>query len=173
MSELQTEWERLPTTADTREHSLHLVHRLWTLSGRQGPAFVIYYSPPYYPHVSNTQGPLQDAIAEVMMAHPEIPLVRQDYFPYLSDLSYLRGDADVDTHILKANMPIWKEPTVQGTRGYYLPLEAIEKLNIPVVNFGVYGRGAHQRNEGVLMSYSFGTLPELIYETIEQLARRL
>ncbi len=172
-SELHTEWERHPTTLDTRERSLHLVHKLWTLSGRQGPAVVLYYSPPYYPHVSATPGLLQDAITDIITAHPEIPLVQQEYFPYLSDLSYLRLDADVDPSVLKANMPIWKEPTEQGTRGYYLPFEAIEKLNIPVVNFGVYGQGAHQRNEAVLMSYSFGTLPELICETIERLARRL
>ena len=171
--ELCTEWERLPITLDTRERSLHLVHYLWTLSRRQGPAVVIYYSPPYYPHVSVTQGPLYDALTEVIANHPEIPLVRQGYFPYLSDLSYLRLDAESDPSILKANMPIWKEPTEQGTRGYYLPLEVIKELNIPVVDFGVYGQGAHQRNEGVLMSYSFGTLPELICETIERLARCL
>ncbi len=171
--ELSTEWERHPATLDTRERSLHLVHKLWTLSGRQGPAVVLYYSPPYYPHVSATPGPLQDALTEVIATHPEIPLVQQQYFPYLSDLSYLRLDANVDSSVLKANMPIWKEPTAQGTRGYYLPFQAIEKLNIPVVNFGVYGQGAHQRNEAVLMSYSFGTLPELICETIERLARRL
>ncbi len=171
-SELDAEWERLPTTLDTRERSLYLVHKLWTLSGRQGPAIVIYYSPPYYPHVTVTHGPLQDAIAEVMAAHPEIPLVRQGYFPYLSDLSYVCLEVGSNSSILKANMPIWKEPTEQ-TKGYYLPLETIAGLNIPVVNFGVYGQGAHQRNEGVLMSYSFGTLPELICETIERLARRL
>lgn len=172
-SEFYAEWERKPAPLDKRERSLHLVHRLWTLSGRQGPAVVLYYSPPYYPHVSATQGPLQDAIMEVIVAHPDIPLVQQEYFPYLSDLSYLRLDAGTDLSSLKANMPIWKEPTLQGRGGYYLPLEAIEKLNIPVVNFGVYGQGAHQRDEGVLMSYSFGTLPELICETIERLARRL
>ncbi|GAC1426655.1 MAG: M20/M25/M40 family metallo-hydrolase [Ktedonobacteraceae bacterium] len=172
-SELDMEWDRLPTTLDTRERSLHIVYRLWILSGRQGPAVVIYYSPPYYPHVSATQGPLQDAITEVMVAHPEMLLVQQEYFPYLSDLSYLRLDAGIDPSVLQANMPVWKEPTTQGTGGYYLPLETIGKLNIPVVNFGVYGQGAHQRNEGVLMSYSFGTLPELICETIERLARRL
>ncbi|GAC1684550.1 MAG: M20/M25/M40 family metallo-hydrolase [Ktedonobacteraceae bacterium] len=172
-SELDMEWDRLPTTLDTRKRSLHIVYRLWILSGRQGPAVVIYYSPPYYPHVSATQGPLQDAITEVMVAHPEMLLVQQEYFPYLSDLSYLRLDAGIDPSVLQANMPVWKEPTTQGTGGYYLPLETIGKLNIPVVNFGVYGQGAHQRNEGVLMSYSFGTLPELICETIERLARRL
>ncbi len=174
-AELDTVWESLPTTMDTRERSLHLVHKLWTLSGRQGPAIVLYYSPPYYPHVAATKDALHDALNAVITAHPEVPLVQQEYYPYLSDLSYLRLDSGIDTSALKANMPVWKQPTSEGKKAgsYYLPLEAIEKLNIPVVNFGPYGQGAHQRNEGVVMWYSFETLPQLIYETIEELARRL
>jgi len=174
-AELDKVEKSLPTAMDTRERSLHLVHKLWTLSGRQGPAVVLYYSPPYYPHVAATKDTLHDALNAVIAAHPEVPLVQQEYYPYLSDLSYLRLDAGIDTSALKANMPVWKQPTDEGKQGgsYYLPFEAIEKLNIPVVNFGPYGQGAHQRNEGVVMSYSFDTLPQLIYETIEELARRL
>jgi len=37
----------------------------------------------------------------------------------------------------------------------------------------VYGQGAHQRDEAVLMSYSFGILPELICETIERIAQHI
>ncbi len=174
-AELDKVEESLPTTMDTRERSLHLVHKLWTLSSRQGPAVVLYYSPPYYPHVAATEDALHDALNAVIAAHPEVPLVQQEYYPYLSDLSYLRLDAGIDTSALKANMPVWKQPTDEGKQAgsYYLPLEAIKKLNIPVVNFGPYGQGAHQRNEGVVMSYSFDILPQLICETIEELARRL
>jgi len=174
-AELDAEWERWPATLDKRERSLHLVYKLWTISGRQGPAIVIYYSPPYYPHVRPAQGTLHDAITDVIAAHPEVPLVLQEYYPYLSDLSYLKLDASSSLTALKANMPLWKEPIAEArqTGSYYLPLEAIAELNIPVVNFGPYGQGAHQRDEGVLMSYSFEILPRLISETIEQLARRL
>ena len=173
--ELHAEWERWPAMLDKRERSLYLVHKVWTLSGRQGPAIVLYYSPPYYPHVGAAPGVLQDAITSVIAAHPDVQLVQQEYFPYLSDLSYLRLDAESNPTFLKANMPVWKEPTLQGTSegAYYLPLETIGTLNIPVVNFGVHGLGAHQRDERVLMSYSFGTLPELICETIERIAQQL
>jgi arginine utilization protein RocB len=117
-----------------------------------------------------TPGVLQDAIATVVQAHPEARLVQHEYFPYLSDLSYLRLDAGMDLTVLKANMPVWHDrisgaPSRPGS--YYLPLETIQQLNIPVANFGVHGRGAHQRDECVSMSYSFGTLPQLLYETIE------
>jgi len=79
--ELAAEWGLWPTALDKRERSLHLVHKLWTISGRQGPAVVLYYSPPYYPHVGATPGILQDALTEVMTAHPEVQLVQQEYFP--------------------------------------------------------------------------------------------
>ncbi len=174
-ADLDAEWEQLPTTIDSRERSLRLVHKLWMLSGRQGPAIILYYSPPYYPHVAPTMGVLHDAITNVVQAHPEIPLVQQGNYPYLSDLSYLRLDAGIDASVMKANMPTWKEQGQGGKRegSYYLPLDAIAKLGIPVINFGPYGQGAHQRNEAVVMSYSFGTLPQLLCETIEQIARKL
>jgi arginine utilization protein RocB len=168
---LSAEWERWPDTLDKRERSLRMVHCLWGLSGRQGAAVVIYYSPPYYPHVSATSGMLQDAITAVASAHPEQKLVQREYFPLLSDMSYLQLSSDVDLTALTTNMPVWWNGGEKPRPGSYsLPLDEIQKLEVPVFNWGVYGRGAHQRDERVLMSYSFGELPQLLYETIERLA---
>ena len=47
---------------------------------------------------------------------------------------------------------------------YHLPFKDIQELGLPIVNFGPYGFGAHQRGERVLMSYSFGVLPQLLYD---------
>ncbi len=106
-----------------------------------------------------------------MSAHPEVQLALREYFPYLSDLSYLRLEGEMNLEALTANMPLWRDPAAPARPGSYsLPLEAIQQLGIPVINFGVHGRGAHQRDEGVIKSYSFGTLPQLLYEMIEQLA---
>jgi arginine utilization protein RocB len=68
-------------------------------------------------------------------------------------------------------MPVWDDAPGDAPRpgAYTLPLDAIRELDLHVVNLGVYGRGAHQRGEAVLMSYSFGALPQLIWETIERL----
>lgn len=169
-AELGAEWDHWPATLDKRERSLHLAYRLWTLSGRRGPAVLIYYAPPYYPHVAPAPGPLQEAIGAVISAHSELQFTIRDYYPYLSDMSYLRLDAGMDLTALKANMPLWREPDAHPLAGSYsLPLEAIQRLGIPVINWGPYGRGAHQRDESLLMSYSFGLLPQLLYETIQHL----
>ena len=168
--ELEKAWESSPDGLDARERSLHLVRSLWKLSGKPGPAIVIYYSPPYYPHVSATPCALLDAVHTVAETHPELQLVVQEYYPYISDMSYLRLDPGLDVTALTANIPNWQSPGEQERSGAYsLPLKAIQDLGMPVVNLGPYGRGVHQSGEGVLMSYSFGILPQLIYEVIERL----
>ena len=174
---LADEWEHSlkgPDGAqrDARERSLALTRRLWQLSGLVGPAVVIFYAPPYYPHLAKRACALQDAIEAVTAAHPEERLQVAEFYPYLSDMSYLRAEADVDLSGLIANMPLWQEaqePKRAG--GYSLPLQSIRALDLPFVNLGPYGRAVHQRGERVLMSYSFGVLPQLITEVIERLAR--
>ena len=171
-TELMQEWQRWRGTVDGRDRSLHLTHRLWTLSGRQGPAIVLYFAPPYYPAVAPIAGPLQDAVDAVVKAHPEVQLEQQPYFPYLSDISYTSLDPSIDLTQLQANMPVWQptdQPVLPGA--YSLPLAEIQSLNIPASNWGPFGRGAHQRDEAVLMSYTFGILPQLLYETIKHLER--
>lgn len=170
--ELAQEWERLPATLDKRERSLHLTYRLWAASGKQEPAIVLYYSPPYYPHVAPTTGPMHKAIAAVVAEHSQLQLVQQSYYPFISDMSYLRLDPGADLTALQGNMPVWQDSSMPARPGAYsLPLAAIQELGLPIVNFGPYGRGAHQHGERLLMSYSFGVLPQLLYETITLLSR--
>ena len=170
-AELAAAWESMPAGLDSRGRCLHLVQRLWMLSGKQGPAIVIYYSPPYYPHVAAAPCLLHDVVADVAAVHPELNLVVQEYYQYISDMSYLRLDSGMDLQALTTNIPTWQEPATPVRPGTYsLPLKAIQELGLPVVNLGPYGRGAHQCGERVLMSYSFDTLPQLLYEVIEGLA---
>jgi arginine utilization protein RocB len=174
---LDAEWARWPASLDKRERSLRLTHRLWTLSGERGPAIVIYYSPPYYPHIAAAPCTLHEAVAALATAHPELDLSLEEYFPFLSDMSYLRLEPGVDVAALTANMPVWHDQGAASAAdaparpgAYSLPLDGIRALDLPVVNLGVYGKGAHQRGERVLMSYSFAVLPRLIVETLERLA---
>jgi len=169
-AELAAMLENMPGELDARQRCLRLVRRLWTLSSKMGPAVVIYYSPPYYPHVAATPCLLHKVVAAVAAAHPELYLKVQEYYPFISDISYLRLDPDLDLAALKANIPTWREPDLPVYPGTYsLPLAAIQQLGLPVVDIGPYGRSVHQRDERVLMSYSFGVLPQLICEVIERL----
>ena len=163
-------WRSLPDGIDSRERSMRLAHTLWTLSGREGPAIILYYSPPYYPHIAATPCPLHEAVAQVAADHPDLNLSVEEFYPFISDMSYLRLDATDGVAALTDNMPVWRTEGAPARSGdYTLPLTEIAALDLPVVNFGPYGAGAHQRGERLVMSYSFETLPRLLLETIERL----
>lgn len=165
-------WDCEASDIDKRERCVRLVERLWRLSGCDGPAVVIFYAPPYYPHVARSASSLQEAVHAVVEAHPDLNLVEDEFFPLMSDMSYLRLNSRVDVTALERNMPVWQDPRMPPRHGAYsLPLDLIRELDLPVVNIGPYGRGVHQRGERVLMPYSFGIVPQLIYETIERLER--
>jgi arginine utilization protein RocB len=169
---LAAAWGNMPDGLDARGRCLHLVRHLWMLSGKVGPAVIIYYSPPYYPHVAATPCLLHKVVAALVAAQPELRLKVQEYYPFISDMSYLRLDPDIDLTALTGNIPTWREPDMPPYPGSYsLPLAAIQQLALPVVDMGPYGRSVHQRDERVLMSYSFGVLPQLICEVIERLSR--
>ncbi|HEU5347917.1 MAG TPA: M20/M25/M40 family metallo-hydrolase [Ktedonobacterales bacterium] len=170
---LDDAWMRLPEEIDSRERSMRLAHALWTVSGREGPAIVIYYSPPYYPHIAAAPCLLHEAVAQVAASHPDVHLSVEEFYPFISDMSYLQLDTTADLAALTANMPVWRADGAPARMGdYTLPLADIAALGLPVVNFGPYGAGAHQRGERLLMSYSFETLPQLLLETIERLGAR-
>lgn len=167
-------WSNMPGELDSRGRCLHMARHLWTLSGKTGPAILLYYSPPFIPHVAETPCLLHSVAHTLAEVHPELQLEVHEYFPFISDMSYLRLDSNVETTALTANIPTWQEQaTTSRTGGYHLPLDAIRQLDLSVINLGPYGKGAHQTGERALMSYSFGILPRLLCEVIERLAQEM
>lgn len=162
----------LPATLDPRERVVRLTEGLWRASGLSGPAVVIAYAPPYYPHIAPAPGPLHDAIRAVVADHPEAKLRLLDYYPYISDMSYLSLDPGTDVAALAANMPVWQPAGEARTaHGYSVPLDEMAQLHLPVVNIGPHGKGIHQRGERVAMHFSFETVPTLIAEAIARMGQ--
>ncbi|HEU0003595.1 MAG TPA: M20/M25/M40 family metallo-hydrolase [Ktedonobacteraceae bacterium] len=173
-AEIDAAWHTLPGDLDSRGRCLHIARHLWMLSGKKGPAILLYYSPPFIPHIAETPCLLHSVAHTIAEVHPELQLEVHEYFPFISDMSYLRLDPDFETTALTANIPTWQEQiTTNRAGGYHLPLAAIQQLNLSVINLGPYGKGAHQTGERALMSYSFGVLPQLLCEVIERLAQNL
>ncbi|HEX9036441.1 MAG TPA: M20/M25/M40 family metallo-hydrolase [Ktedonobacterales bacterium] len=173
---LSEEWSRWPAEVDKRTLASALVQRLWTLSGREGPAAVLYFAPPWYPATPAVASPLLDALRAVLAARPHDSLVEEEYFPLLSDMSYLRLDPAVDPTAIREQTPTWRDQPADGalpSGAYGLPLEAMRALDMPVIDIGPYGRDAHQRGERALASFSFEIAPQVIAEVIAQLAERL
>lgn len=149
---------------EPRNRSAHVVRELWNLSGLRGPAMVVYYSPPYYPHVSAAGDSRFLRAARTVAA--EYGAEVKAFFPYISDGSYLSLLSLDNLGALTENMPLWREG--RDASGYSLPLEAIKQLQVDVVNVGVWGFGAHKREERLHIPYSCGILPGMIVETVLQ-----
>lgn len=158
---------RLESGADKREISLSLVRILCKTAGISPPAAVLFFAPPYCPHVTlhpddPAQGALYREIQEVVQsfsAESGEPYRILQFFPSLSDSSYLSMDDDEKSvGELAANFPAHRIL-------YPLPVGRIRALSIPALNYGCYGKDAHKWTERVYMPYSFETLPRLLLRT--------
>ena len=154
---------------DQRTFALRMVEKLHSLWSDRDPVVVVYFSPPYYPHIyvegkEGKEKNLIDAVAEAVdSTKTDYKLVYKKFFPYISDLSY--GAAPKDPKIiaaLKNNMPGF------GSK-YNLPLEDMQKLDLPVLDIGSFGKDAHKFTERIEKHYSFNVAPELVYKTIMNL----
>lgn len=149
---------------DAREIPIAIIRYLLACTGRSEPVMVLYYAPPYCPHNTVKDKKLLDeihTIAEGVEKKSGERYRMMQFFPSLSDSSYLKLD-DTDTSIqyLRKNFPGWEKL-------YPLPLEQIRALSIPAINYGCYGKDAHQWTERVNIPYTFGVLPILIQDTID------
>ncbi len=150
--------------SDEREISLHLVKKLHTLWREKDPLIILYFSPPYYPHMAVTgktpeENKLLEILDDLAVERDVHPIKARKFYPYISDLSYFSLPEEESVESLKRNMPGF------GT-SYILPLDEIRELDLPVTNIGPYGFDAHQYTERIEIDYSFYTLPDLVLQTV-------
>ncbi len=150
---------------DIRIQSLKMVEKLWDMSKLSGPAAVVFLVPPFYPpNNPYVNDPKFSKFSEVIYKfvnseiQPEINynLTIEPFFPYLSDASFTTyQEQKRDEEALTENMPFWD-------KGWKIDIENVKKLNIPIADVGVYGKGAHKFLERVHLPYTLNTLPEII-----------
>lgn len=160
---------RADDSIDERIYALRMVQTLHSMWSKHGPVVVAYFSPPYYPHVYvKGETPLEQklltAVQEVIDG-TDTPynIKMKKFYPYISDLSYATAPQGINAvDALKKNMPGF------GTK-YSLPLDDMQRLNLPVVNIGPFGKDAHKFTERLEKAYSFNVVPQLVYRTIIKL----
>ena len=164
------EWKN-DKTMDERDLNTRIVTEVHDFCPIREPMMVMFFSPPYYPHVGlRGESPFEkhlinvtDRLIEKARTDFGETLYKQKYFQGLSDLSYfaLQDDKEV-VEYLKPNMPSW------GCR-YSIPVEEIKKLNLPVLNFGPHGRDPHKFTERLLKDYSYDVAPKLLRFLINEI----
>lgn len=151
---------------DDRDYALKEVEWLQTMWTNQEPVILIYFTPPYYPHIyvegkTNQEKVLLEAVKEAVdTTETEYQLVYKKFFPYISDLSYAAAPREADAvDALKLNMPGF------GVK-YSLPLEEMQQLQLPVVDIGPFGKDSHKFTERLEKTYSFNVAPILVQKTV-------
>lgn len=156
---------------DERSHALHMVELLHSMWSDQEPVVIVYWSPPYYPHIyvkddTAKEKALLKAVEDARKAtESKYTIQMRKFYPYISDLSYGAAPREPGAvESLQENMPGF------GV-SYQLPLEEMRQLDLPVVNIGPFGKGAHKFTERVQIDYSYFVAPQLVYRTIQNLLK--
>ena len=89
------------------------------------------------------------------------------FLPCISDLSYAAAPTDPDViEKYQKNTPGYGKDGI-----YYLPLEMMQALDLPVTDIGTVGKDAHKFTERIDPRFTFQYTPELIYQTIRNLLK--
>lgn len=159
------------SSLDDRDFSLKLVSKVHELWSNNDPVIIVYFSPPYYPHIfvegkNRKEKKLLNSVNNALdVIDSEHKIVQKKFYPYISDLSYASAPKDKNIiSTLKNNMP------ALGVK-YDLPLKDLQKLDLPVVNIGPFGKDAHKYTERLEKNYSYKVVPKIIHKTIENLLK--
>lgn len=137
---------------DARAATLDRLRRLCARARVPRPAVVLHLLPPYYPCAAPRAAALSNALAATLEGEPDV--ATRDFYPYISDASYVAWRAD-STAALARHLP-------SLGREYFLPAAEAAELDLEVVNLGPWGRDAHGRFERVHAPYAFERLPRML-----------
>ena len=160
---------------DLRDKTYTMVDTLHDLWSDKNPVIIVYFTPPYYPHIATKPerdkdkallNAVREAIATVK-GDPafDYPLREKFFLPCISDLSYASAPTNQEAiDMYMQNTPGYGEDGV-----YYLPLKEMQSLSLPVTDIGTVGKDAHKFTERIDPRFTFEYTPELMYKTIMNL----
>ncbi|PLS18474.1 peptidase M20 [Bacillus sp. M6-12] len=158
---------------DTRMFAARAVEEAWKWMNDKNPAIILFYSSLYSPRIELTgktdaeQALITslDHAVEAMQPQYHYPIVTRNFFPYISDMSFIAlSDDDEGINAVSKNNPGW------GTK-HYVNYQDIRDLNVPVINIGPYGIDAHKKLERMEMTYSLEVVPNLTNLVIQNLLK--
>ncbi|MFD1927442.1 M20/M25/M40 family metallo-hydrolase [Sporosarcina siberiensis] len=156
---------------DTRMFAARVVEEACKWMSDQQPVIILFYSSLYSPRIEvtgkdeneqNLLNALDEAIKQVQPAY-EHPIVTKNFFPYISDASFMALSDDEDgIDAVMNNNPGW------GTK-HFVNYEDIRAINVPVINIGPYGYDGHKQYERTEIKFSHEIVPNLTHEVIQRL----
>ena len=138
------------------------------------PRVIIGLIPPYYPNVSNkisfgyNEVHLQnfyDKLRKYAKNQYDQVYDYEYYYTGISDLSYSSiSDGEAVEDSLRATMPFFEKI-------YDLPLDEIEKISMPCINIGPWGKDFHKLTERVLKDDLYSRTPDILDFAIREIMK--
>jgi len=128
------------------------------------PCVILALTPPYYPSTNNMMlgeksakvNETIDSLINYSKSKFNEEIVVQNYYTGISDLSYAMFVSDQkDIDYIENNMLMWKDV-------YYIPLEEIKEVSMPVINIGPWGVDLHKYTERVYKEDLFYKTPMFV-----------
>lgn len=137
----------------------------------KSPMVILALTPPYYPSTNNLM--LGEKAKEIDSVIEDIKAFAREnfneeykvenYFTGISDLSYAMSvSSKEDIDYIEENMLMWGHV-------YYIPLEIIKEISMPVLNVGPWGKDLHKYTERVNKADLFYKTPQLLDLVISKL----
>ncbi|KAA0546237.1 M20/M25/M40 family metallo-hydrolase [Bacillus sp. BGMRC 2118] len=161
----------LDDSLDVRMYAARVVEEAWKWMPDKSPAMIVFYSSVYSPRIAlsgenenerNLISALDEAV-EAVQPEYEHPIVVRNFFPYISDMSFVAlNDDEEGITAITENNPSW------GTK-HYVEFQDIRDINVPIINIGPYGYDAHKKYERLEKKFSLEIVPNLTNEVIRRL----
>ncbi len=151
------------------ESNFALVDFIYNYVDDLSPRVVFGLTPPYYPNVSNVL--LPDLSPEIRELDKALNTFTQDtfgqsyeseaFYTGISDLSYTSiGDSEEAEGTLASSMPLFGS-------FYSLPVAEIDKISMPCMNIGPWGKDFHKLTERVYKEDLYERTPMIIQRALE------
>jgi len=140
--------------------TIQMLQEVLNFANLTEPVIIIGFAPPYYPATNSVK--LAGACFEKIMQtiSNSLPVVFKQYFLGVSDCSYCGVDSPIAGDYYITNTPIW------GSL-YSFDIGALNRVKIPFVLLGPWGKSLHQRTERVNIVSLTEVLPPVLQNVIK------
>ena len=162
------------TSGDTNiiECNFELVEKVFEYVDDLSPRVIYGLVPPYYPNVSNyfyeglgERKEITPLLNEFTMKEFGERYTNEYFFTGICDLSFSGfsgGSSENVTAALKEYMPLFG-------KYYDIPFDALEKISMPCINIGPWGKDFHKLTERVLKRDLYERTPRILDHAVEWL----
>jgi arginine utilization protein RocB len=148
---------------DFPSRSRRLAEFAWEAARLEGPAIILLIGSAPYPanrlaqvESGNRLSQILTRVAQETSIAFNTPITQCEFFPAISDMSFLRPADKAEFEFISQNTPLW---------GSSIAWNREERIyDMPVINVGPWGRDYHHWLERTHNRYTFTVLPYLLHE---------